>query len=97
MPRTRFDEDEYEGSPDDDRDAPLEADWEEDDEESDTRPCPKCRRDVYDEADQCPYCGTYMVQELSAASNRSTLFIVTAIVAIGIVVFWVVFLRPGGS
>ncbi len=41
---------------DDDRDDPLDEDV---DDES-TYPCPGCGRQIYEEADACPYCGEYV-------------------------------------
>jgi hypothetical protein len=77
---------------DDDLDAPLGSDLddESDDDVTDTRPCPQCQREVYAAADRCPYCGAYMVQELSGAASRGLLFVLTAIVVIGIVLWWAV-------
>lgn len=59
-------------------------DWEhgawEDDEELEFLPCPECGKQVYEEAEQCPYCGSYIID-----ANRQTLsdiFYWTAIVLI---------------
>ncbi|MEC8553514.1 MAG: hypothetical protein VXZ82_00765 [Planctomycetota bacterium] len=34
--------------------------YEEEDEEGNTIPCPKCSADVYYDAEQCPQCGYYL-------------------------------------
>lgn len=57
----------------DDNDDDDEEDWK-DDKELAYYPCPECGEDVYEEAEQCPYCGMYIVD-----ANRRTL---------GTVFFW---------
>ena len=47
---TRFDDD------DELDEDPVDAD----DEEEPTVPCPACGRDIYEDADACPYCGEYL-------------------------------------
>jgi hypothetical protein len=42
-----------------DREYPDEPD----DDGDETAPCPYCRRAVYDDAEQCPYCGNYLSRE----------------------------------
>lgn len=46
-----------------------EDEWEDDGRETDdadedvTTPCPYCRRPVYDDAERCPACGSYLSRE----------------------------------
>ena len=35
--------------------------WDEDDEDDRTARCPECGGEVYEDADQCPHCGMYVV------------------------------------
>lgn len=33
------------------------------DEETDTILCPDCNEEIYEEASQCPYCGSYVLED----------------------------------
>jgi hypothetical protein len=68
---------------------PLE-DWEypepDDDDEEDVSEnlfCPECGNPVYEEAEQCPYCGEYITHSTSPLAGRSALYI--AMIFLGIV------------
>jgi hypothetical protein len=41
--------------------------WDEEEDEDDdqdvTEPCPHCGRPVYDDAERCPWCGSYLSRE----------------------------------
>jgi hypothetical protein len=37
--------------------------WEDDSDDDETIPCPYCKKDVYEGAEQCPYCGNYLSAE----------------------------------
>ena len=52
----------------DDPDLPDEDDS--DDEEVETRPCPSCGKQVYEDSEQCPHCGNYITWSTSAWSDR---------------------------
>ena len=51
MPRSSWDDD----------DDSLEGDF--DDSSESTYPCPGCGRQIYEEADACPYCGEYVADD----------------------------------
>ncbi len=74
-------------------------DWEypdEDDEDtqSDTRPCPNCGADVYEDAEQCPVCGQYITSgSRSLWARRSAWWILLGLLGMG-AVLWV--LLAGG-
>ena len=36
----------------------------------DTVPCPHCGREIYDEAERCPYCESYISEEDTAQPAR---------------------------
>ena len=62
MPRTvqdQFDEDdeEHDVSPDPQGPDPFDLD---DRDDAETIPCPYCRKPVYEQAEMCPYCGSYI-------------------------------------
>ncbi len=76
----------------DENDDPQEADMdpEDDEEAADTRPCPRCREQVYEDSVRCPYCGEYMTEE-QPSRNRPTWFIIAAVLALlalGAWLFW---------
>ncbi|HVA46671.1 MAG TPA: zinc-ribbon domain-containing protein [Pirellulales bacterium] len=55
-------------------------DWEDpepdeaDDDSSELVRCPSCREEIYEDAEQCPYCGEYVVHSASGLSGRPLWF-----------------------
>lgn len=47
-----------------------------DDDEPELLPCPECDRLVYEEAEQCPYCGAYIVRSNSPWQGRPTWWLI---------------------
>jgi hypothetical protein len=72
--------------PDDDPEFPDESDMDETDEPA-LIACPYCRREISEEAEQCPHCRSYISVE-DAPSGKPFWFIVAAVVAVLIVLFW---------
>ncbi len=71
-----------------------EDDWDDEEDELDdddaaesTVACPHCRRQVYDDAEQCPHCGHY-ISEAERSSGKSLLVIVGVILCLLVVVYW---------
>lgn len=69
--------------------------WDEDDtdlgadcDEESTVPCPYCRRDILEDAPRCPYCERYISAEDQAGSRRPAWVVVTALVCLGIAIWW---------
>jgi hypothetical protein len=61
-----------------DSDDGLEEDWElpdesefDDDDDSQTHPCPECGADVYEDAEQCPVCGNYLIRDTNPLRQSS--------------------------
>lgn len=57
----------------------------EDDDDSDENavvPCPKCGCDVYEDAEQCPLCGEWLLPDSSPFSGRSEWFAFVGIAGI---------------
>lgn len=66
--------------------------YDEDEEEDDyTVECPECGADVYDDVDQCPACGNYIVHSTSVWSGRPTWWIVLGILGILAMIFALAF------
>ncbi len=62
-----------------DRDLPDPSDTDaDDDDDADTVPCPYCRRPVYETAEVCPHCGSYILDE--AASRRKPWWVIAGVV-----------------
>ena len=74
------------------------SDWSEDVDETDdpniagivdTKPCPFCKKPIYDQAEMCTHCGAYISEEDS--SSRKPLWTVIAVVVLvsAILLGWV--------
>jgi uncharacterized protein (DUF983 family) len=53
-----------------------------------TAPCPHCGKDKYEESERCPHCGNYVSEE-DNPSPPPMWIIVTAIICLVVVGFWV--------
>jgi hypothetical protein len=68
----------------DDRD---EEDWDDDscggeDDPTDTMSCPNCNAEIYEDAEQCPVCGVYVVRHISTWSGKPLWWIALAVAGI---------------
>jgi len=63
-------EDEYDAEYDAESEEGPDDDSSEDDESS-TMPCPRCRREVWEDADRCPRCGYYLTDDEMEEEERS--------------------------
>ena len=77
MPRTYHEDDE-------------DSDWEVDqvNDGDDTIPCPHCRKEIYDGAEQCPYCGQYISAEDSPLEARPLWIVIAAVLCLALAIFW---------
>ncbi len=64
----------------DDREYPDEDDL--DDGSTDTRVCPHCSADVYEDADQCPECGEYLMSDTRVWSSKSLWWIALGLLGV---------------
>src|SRR4051812_19769256 len=82
---------------DDDREAPDPSDMDSDDDaddEPDTVPCPYCRRPVYEGAELCPHCRSYLSDE--DAPRRTPWWLIAGVaVCLAVVLLWVLTRSPG--
>ena len=67
--------------------AYRDADDEDEDEEP-TIPCPYCRREILEDSPRCPYCERYISDEDHAAPGKPLWVILTALLCLGIAVWW---------
>ena len=65
---------------DDDFDDPADDPWEE--ETTDNVTCPVCGADVYEDADQCPSCGEYILPDTCIWSGRPLWWIALGVLGI---------------
>ena len=75
---------------DDDLDSADDPEPDEEDEDAvETVLCPYCRRPVYEEAEQCPYCEHYLSREDMPARHPWWL-IIGVLACLGVVLGWTV-------
>jgi hypothetical protein len=96
MPRTHDPDDEPDG---DDYDAETDYDPEDPetypaglyvDDERAVVPCPHCRAEIDEEAEQCPKCGTYISSEDAPSERKSLVWIIVMVLALLAALMWVV-------
>lgn len=76
---------------DDDRDE-EEPGFDDDPDDSDdepTVPCPFCRHEILEDSPYCPACERYISDEDRARAGKPAWVFVTALVCLGIAVWWV--------
>ncbi len=67
------------------------------DEEAQTLPCPHCRAEIYEDAEQCPYCGEYVTHSTSIWAGRPWWWIVLGLLGIVAVIFVLLLLGSWGG
>ena len=72
---------------DDELDLDDEDGQDPDDDESDTLPCPACGAEVYEDAEHCPECGTFITQATSAWFGKPWWWIGLGLLGIAAVVW----------
>ena len=72
----------------DDGDADV-GDAQDSDEEP-TVPCPYCRREILEDVPRCPYCERYISAEDHAGPRKPLWIIATALMCLGIAIWWLV-------
>jgi len=94
MPRRTAIGDEWEDDPDDDADGGDEPDDDfegaQDDDESETVPCPYCRRAIHEDAERCPYCEQYISREDAPPGRKPWWIILGAALCLFAVYRWIV-------
>jgi hypothetical protein len=93
----QFDYDDDDGHDEVDPEAPDASDMDpedEDDDEFDTVPCPYCHRPVYEHADVCPHCRSFLSFH-DAPRHRPLWIVVAAILAILGIGWWAIWMLIG--
>ncbi len=60
-----------------------------DEADEDTLLCPHCRVPVFDEAEQCPHCGTYLSEEDSPPQRKPWWIVAGTIACLLVVYLWI--------
>lgn len=77
------------------RDAEWDDDWEDDDDvdlyddDEPTIPCPWCRREIHEDAEQCPYCEHYLSDEDAPSPGKPWWIIVGTIGCLYLCYRWI--------
>ncbi|HYW80808.1 MAG TPA: zinc-ribbon domain-containing protein [Thermoguttaceae bacterium] len=53
-----------------------------DDDSTETVPCSECGADVYEDAEQCPHCGTYIIAQTNVWAGRPGWWIVLGLLGV---------------
>ncbi|WP_169976931.1 zinc-ribbon domain-containing protein [Tautonia rosea] len=61
-------------------------DWDDDD-ESAVLPCPSCGAEVYEDAEQCPHCGEFIVRRLRVWEGRPWWWVAMGLLGIGAMIW----------
>jgi hypothetical protein len=65
-----------------------------DDEPVDTIRCPECHADIYEDAEQCPRCGHFILPDTNCWSGRPGWWIVLGLIGVAALVYSLVLLGP---
>jgi len=57
------------------------------DDETDTRPCPHCGKEIYDDVELCPYCGHDATPSTNAWPGRPVWWIILGLLGAGAVIW----------
>jgi len=74
---------------DEDRDDEFDG-VDEDEDDDETVPCPHCRRLVYEDAERCPHCGSYLSREDAPREAKPLWVVATVLVVLAaILLTWI--------
>jgi hypothetical protein len=59
-----------------------------DDDDSDTVPCPYCKRLVYEDSERCPNCGNYLSAEDAPRQTPPLWIVIGTVAALAVAVLW---------
>lgn len=79
---------------DDDPDAPDAFDRDENEDSVDTIPCPKCGKPIYENAEICHKCGSYVSREESA--QHKPIWMIATVITLVVVLLFVWLSRAFG-
>ncbi len=57
-----------------------------DDDSVELLPCPKCGAEIYEESQQCPSCGNYIIHDKSSWRGRPVWWLILGLCGIGAVI-----------
>ena len=65
-------------------------DWEPEDDDEPTIPCPYCKKQIHEDSPRCPYCEHYISEEDAPPSPKPWWMIVGALLCLYAVYRWIV-------
>lgn len=68
------------------------ADYDFDDDGEPTFPCPECGEEIFEESEQCPHCGHYIIRSTSPWEDKPTWWVALGAVGVLATVFALVLL-----
>ena len=65
-------------------------DWDDDDadDEEPTIPCPYCKREIHEESQRCPHCGSYISEEDAAPAIKPWWIIIGVLLVLAVIYIW---------
>ncbi len=66
-----------------------EADWDDEDHDEPTVPCPYCKRQILEDSPRCPYCEQYISEEDAPSSRKPVWIIIGALLCLYVVYRWI--------
>lgn len=60
---------------------------EDNDESSEFLRCPSCHEEIFEDAEQCPYCGDYIVRSTSALAGRPFWFCALGLLGVAAAIY----------
>jgi uncharacterized paraquat-inducible protein A len=67
-----------------------EEDYDAEDEHESTIACPHCRKQIYDDVEQCPYCGQYISEEDRTSGQKPWWIVVGFVLCFLVVIYWLI-------
>jgi uncharacterized protein (DUF983 family) len=59
-----------------------------DNDDDDTIPCPHCKKQIYDGAEQCPNCGYYISEEDAPREAKPVWIVIGGILCLAVMIMW---------
>jgi predicted nucleic acid-binding Zn ribbon protein len=68
--------------------GPEDEDWPDDRDDEPTMPCPRCGREILEDAERCPYCERYLSKEDAPRPRKPWWIIIGVVACLCVVYLW---------